>query len=157
MKFDNLSGTFDFLILVILPREVGGSNQIVNYGEERGQDRRSDTEEEGKTGKPAGHSTQKPVEAMARPIRNHGGKRDHVFDPLMGSGTTIIACEQLGRRCHGAEINTTYTDVCVLRWQAFTGKEATLEADGRTFNEIANERKDAKAPDDSSKPIDQTD
>ncbi|MBX9677757.1 MAG: ParB N-terminal domain-containing protein [Gemmataceae bacterium] len=70
------------------------------------------------------HGTQKPVECMARPIRNHGGKDDDVFDPFLGSGTTIIACEQLGRRCCGLEISPAYVDVIVQRWEQFTGKKA---------------------------------
>lgn len=72
-----------------------------------------------------GHPTQKPVECMARPIRNHGTKDDDVFDPFLGSGTTIIAAEQLGRRCYGAEISPNYCDVIVDRWQNLTGGKAT--------------------------------
>ena len=86
------------------------------------------------------HSTQKPVECMARPVRNHGGLRDDVYDPFLGSGTTLIACEQLGRRCFGLELDPRYCDVIVERWQKATGNEATLEGDGRTFAEIAAER-----------------
>lgn len=68
-----------------------------------------------------GHSTQKPVECMQRPIRNHEGD---VYDPFLGSGTTLIAAEQLGRRCYGLEIEPKYCDVIVRRWEAFTGKTA---------------------------------
>ena len=70
-----------------------------------------------------GHSTQKPVECMARPIRNHSGD---VYDPFLGSGTTVIACEQLGRRCYGLEIEPKYVDVILQRWENFTGKTAVL-------------------------------
>jgi len=68
------------------------------------------------------HPTQKPVEAMARPMRNH----DHelVFDPFLGSGTTLIAAEQLGRKCYGMEISPAYCDVIVKRWETLTGKKA---------------------------------
>lgn len=69
-----------------------------------------------------GHSTQKPVECMARPIRNHDASQ--VYDPFLGSGTTMIAAEQLGRSCFGMEIGPAYVDVCVKRWEAFTGKRA---------------------------------
>lgn len=72
-----------------------------------------------------GHSTQKPVECMARPIRNHEGD---VYDPFLGSGTTLIAAEQLNRTCYGMEIDPHYCDVIVNRWQNFTGQTATLEA-----------------------------
>jgi DNA modification methylase len=71
-----------------------------------------------------GHGTQKPVECMARPIRNHGGKDDDVYDPFGGSGTTIIAAEQLGRRCFMLELSTTYCDVILARWEKLTGKKA---------------------------------
>ena len=70
------------------------------------------------------HGTQKPVECMARPIRNHGGKDDDVYDPFLGSGTTLIACEQLGRRCFGMELVPKYCDVIIERWERFTGKKA---------------------------------
>lgn len=70
------------------------------------------------------HGTQKPVECMARPIRNHGDKDDDVYDPFLGSGTTIIAAEQLNRRCYGLEISPAYCDVIVERWQNLTGGKA---------------------------------
>lgn len=70
------------------------------------------------------HSTQKPVECMARPIRNHGSKDDDVFDPFVGSGSTISAAEQLGRRCYAIELNPAYCDVVVERWEKLTGKKA---------------------------------
>lgn len=70
-----------------------------------------------------GHGTQKPVECMARPIRNHGGKDDDVYDPFLGSGTTLIACEQLGRRCFAMEISPSYVAMAIQRWVDLTGKE----------------------------------
>ena len=72
-----------------------------------------------------GHSTQKPVECMARPMRNH--EAESVYDPFLGSGTTLIAAEQLGRKCYGMEISPAYCDVIVKRWEALTGRQATLE------------------------------
>ena len=73
------------------------------------------------------HGTQKPVECMARPVRNHGDKLDDVYDPFLGSGTTLIACEQLNRRCYAIEISPQYVDVAVKRWEQFTGKTAHRE------------------------------
>jgi DNA modification methylase len=70
------------------------------------------------------HGTQKPVECMARPIRNHGRIGDEVYDPFLGSGTTIIAAEQLHRRCYGLEIDPAYCDVIVQRYEQFTGTKA---------------------------------
>jgi len=64
------------------------------------------------------HSCQKPVEVMARPIRNHTGD---VYDPFLGSGSTLIAAEQVGRRCYGMEISPAYVQVAIERWAAHTG------------------------------------
>jgi DNA modification methylase len=88
-----------------------------------------------------GHGTQKPVECMRRPIVNNSSPGQAVYDPFLGSGTTIIAAETEGRSCLGLEIDPAYCDVIVKRWQEFTGKAATLEGDGRTFAEVAAERK----------------
>lgn len=71
-----------------------------------------------------GHGTQKPVECMLRPIRNHGNATDSVYDPFVGSGTTLIAAEKLGRRCYSMEIEPEYCDVVVKRWEHFTGRKA---------------------------------
>jgi DNA modification methylase len=70
-----------------------------------------------------GHSTQKPVECMERPMSYHTGD---VYDPFVGSGTTIIAAEKLGRRCYAMEIEPRYCDVAIRRWEAFTGRKAEL-------------------------------
>jgi DNA modification methylase len=80
-----------------------------------------------------GHSTQKPVECMKRPIENNSSPGQAVYEPFSGSGTTIIAAEMTGRACHAIELSPAYVDVAVLRWQAFTGQQATLESTGKTF------------------------
>jgi len=87
-----------------------------------------------------GHGTQKPVECMKRPIENNSSPGQAVYEPFSGSGTTIIAGEMTGRAVHAIELNPAYIDVTVKRWQDFTGKAATLEGDGRTFEEIAGGR-----------------
>lgn len=87
-----------------------------------------------------GHSTQKPVECMRRPIENNSQPGDAVYEPFSGSGTTIIAAEQTGRRCYAMELSPQYVDVAVRRWQDFTGKQATLDGDGRAFDEIKDQR-----------------
>ena len=87
-----------------------------------------------------GHSTQKPVECMRRPIVNNSAPGQPVYDPFLGSGTTLIAGETEGRPVYGMELAPEYCDVIVKRWQDFTGQTATLEGDGRTFDEISNER-----------------
>lgn len=71
-----------------------------------------------------GHSTQKPVECMARPMRHHGPADGEVYDPFLGSGTTVIAAEMEGRTCLGMEIDPRYCDAIVARWEAFTGRKA---------------------------------
>ena len=77
-----------------------------------------------------GHGTQKPVECMARPIRNHGAEGDVVYDPFVGSGTTLVAAEQLGRRCVALELDPAYCDVAVSRWEKLTGETAERQRDG---------------------------
>ena len=86
------------------------------------------------------HSTQKPVECMRRPILNHTKNGELVDDPFLGSGTTLAAAELTERVCCGLELDPRYVDVIVERWQNLTGKQATLEGDGRAFAEIKAER-----------------
>jgi DNA modification methylase len=80
-----------------------------------------------------GHSAQKPVECMRRPIENNSSAGQAVYDPFVGSGTTIIAAEMTGRAAHCIEISPAYVDVSVLRWQAFTGQQATHATTGEPF------------------------
>jgi DNA modification methylase len=89
-----------------------------------------------------GHSTQKPVECMKRPIENNSSPGQAVYDTFVGSGTTIIAAEMTARCCYAIEIDPAYVQVSIERWQTFTGKDATLEGDGRKFNEIKQEREE---------------
>ena len=86
------------------------------------------------------HGTQKPVECMARPVRNHGARGDDVYDPFLGSGTTVIGCERLGRRCYGMELSPGYCDVVVKRWENFTGKKARRVRDGQESESTPAER-----------------
>lgn len=87
-----------------------------------------------------GHSTQKPVECMKRPIENNSSPGQAIYEPFSGSGTTIIAAEMTGRACHAIELSPQYVDVAVRRWQQFTGQSATLESTGRSFAEHEAER-----------------
>jgi len=68
-----------------------------------------------------GHGTQKPVECMRRPLEHH--LATDVYEPFAGSGTTLIAAEQLGRRCYAIEIEPQYVQVILDRWAAFTGQQ----------------------------------
>jgi DNA modification methylase len=97
------------------------------------------------------HPTMKPLELVERALANNSRKGDVVLDLFGGSGTTMIACERLGRQARLMEIDPRYADVIIRRWMEFAGKAAVLEGDGRTFEEVTAERgKEKKAP-----PIDQ--
>jgi DNA modification methylase len=85
---------------------------------------------------PTGHGTQKPLELMRRPMLNHTEPGELVYDPFLGSGTTLIAAEMNNRICHGLEIERKYVDLIVRRWQELTGRPATLEGDGRSFDDV---------------------
>jgi DNA modification methylase len=82
------------------------------------------------------HGTQKPVECMRRPILNNSSPGQAIYEPFMGSGTTLIAAETVGRVCLGIELNPAYVDVAVERWQRFTGKAAVLEGSGESFSSV---------------------
>jgi len=89
------------------------------------------------------HPTMKPVSLVERAIRNSSRKGDLVFDPFGGSGTTMIAAEGTGRKAALLELDPKYVDVIVERWQRFTDQAATLEDDGRSFDEIKTGREAA--------------
>mgnify|MGYP005750770111 FL=1 len=82
------------------------------------------------------HPTMKPVELFRYLIENSSKKGDVVFDSFGGSGTTLIASEETGRVARLMELDPRYVDVIVKRWQEMTGKEATLEETGATFNSL---------------------
>src|SRR5271155_263851 len=83
------------------------------------------------------HGTQKPVECMRRPIANNSRPGQAIYDPFLGSGTSLIAAEMTGRICYGLELNPAYVDVVVRRWQVFTGRAARHQASGQSFDEYA--------------------
>ncbi len=76
------------------------------------------------------HPTMKPVELVERAIRNNSKSRDIVLDSFGGSGTTLIACEKLGRQARLIELDPKYCDVIVKRWEEFTGKTAVRSEEG---------------------------
>jgi len=84
------------------------------------------------------HPTMKPVELVLKAIHNSSKAGDIVYDPFGGSGSTLIAAEKAGRAARLVELDNKYVDVIVKRWQQYTGKEAILDGDGRTFSEIEN-------------------
>jgi len=86
------------------------------------------------------HPTVKPVALIADAMRDCTSKGDLVLDPFLGSGTTVMAAEKIGRRCCGLEFEPAFVDVAIRRWQTYTRADAILEGDGRTFDQIALER-----------------
>jgi DNA modification methylase len=91
------------------------------------------------------HLTEKPVELAVRALTYSSKAGETVLDLFGGSGSTLIACEKLGRRARLMEIDPPYCDVIIRRWQEYAGKAATLEGDGRRFDEIRDERVHARA------------
>jgi DNA modification methylase len=85
------------------------------------------------------HTTEKPVELIKQLLTNTPFAQA-IADPFLGSGSTLIGCEMAGRQCFGAELDPAYVDVVIARWQAFTGQDATLDGDGRTFAQLSAER-----------------
>jgi DNA modification methylase len=79
------------------------------------------------------HATQKPVECMRRPIVNHSNPGQAIYEPFLGSGTTLIAAQSTNRVCLGVEIDPLFVDVAIRRWEAFTGETATRSRDGQSF------------------------
>jgi DNA modification methylase len=80
------------------------------------------------------------VEIMRRPLLNHTRRGEPVYEPFLGSGSCLAAAEITERVCWGIELDPKYVDVVVQRYQSLTGGKATLDGDGRTFDEISQER-----------------
>jgi DNA modification methylase len=85
------------------------------------------------------HPTMKPVELIERAITNSSRPGDTVLDPFSGSGSTVIACEKIGRQGRLIELDPLYVDVSVRRWQRYTGGCARRAVDGRTFDDVSAE------------------
>ena len=82
------------------------------------------------------HPTVKPVALVADAMRDCSRRGDIVLDPFMGSGTTNLAAERVGRRGYGVEIDPLYVDAAIRRWQAYTRRDAILKDSGETFDEV---------------------
>jgi len=91
------------------------------------------------------HPTVKPVALVADAILDCSARGDIVLDAFLGSGTTLIAAERTGRRCCGIELDPTYVDTAVRRWQRLTGDKARHAASGRSFDDLAGEAEAANA------------
>jgi DNA modification methylase len=86
------------------------------------------------------HPTQKPVALIEQALTNSSLADELVLDLFGGSGSTLIACQKMGRWARLMELDAKYVDVIIVRWQNFTGKAATLAGDGRTFAELTEDR-----------------
>jgi DNA modification methylase len=82
------------------------------------------------------HPTVKPIKLVADAILDCSARSDLVLDPFLGSGSTLMAAERVGRSCYGIEIDPLYVDTVIRRWQVQTGDDAIHDATGRRFNEI---------------------
>ena len=87
------------------------------------------------------HLTEKPIELAVRAIQYSSKPHENVLDLFGGSGSTLMGAEQTGRHAFLMELDPAYTDVIVMRWQEATGKQAILDGDGRTYDEIAADRR----------------
>lgn len=92
----------------------------------------------------AQHPTPKPVRMIADAMMDVTARGDIVLDPFMGSGSTLIAAERVGRACYGLELDPLYVDLTIRRWQRLTGDIARRESDGTAFIEL--EAANAEAP-----------
>lgn len=86
------------------------------------------------------HPTPKPVELVADAIQDVTRRGELVFDPFMGSGTTLVAAQAVGRTCYGLELDPSYVDVAILRWEKMTGRKAVHAELGKSFSEVGAER-----------------
>ena len=86
------------------------------------------------------HPTPKPLQMIKDILLDASRRGDAIFDGTAGSGTALLACEDMGRLYRGVEIDPIYVDVIVRRWQAQTGREVTLLATGETFTIVAKRR-----------------
>ena len=92
------------------------------------------------------HPTVKPVALLEDALADVTDRGDIVLEPFMGSGSTMMACERMGRRCRGLELDPLYVDVAIRRWQDATAREARLEETGETFAEVTRRRVEGCGP-----------
>ena len=88
------------------------------------------------------HPTVKPIAMVADAILDSTNLDDVVLDPFLGSGTTLLAAERAGRRCHGVELDPLYVDTAIMRWERLTQQQARLTS-GQSFADVKGERRAA--------------
>jgi DNA modification methylase len=89
------------------------------------------------------HPTVKPVRLIADAILDCSKRGQIILDPFLGSGSTLMAAQRVGRRCYGIEIDPLYVDAAIRRWQKFTGDRAKLARSGQFFDEVEKSRRPA--------------
>tara|TARA_Y100000310_G_scaffold133778_1_gene132763 strand:+ start:1395 stop:2612 length:1218 start_codon:yes stop_codon:yes gene_type:complete len=87
------------------------------------------------------HPTQKPVGLLSAILEDFSKPGEIILDPFLGSGSTLIACERLGRICYGMEISEAYVAVAIRRWEQYTARDAILQRTGETFAQYAEHAK----------------
>lgn len=90
------------------------------------------------------HPTVKPVALVADAILDCSARREVVLDTFLGSGTTLIAAERVGRVCRGMELDPLYVDASIRRWQRYTGDQAVHASSGRSFDAIAEHKEPSR-------------
>ena len=90
------------------------------------------------------HPTPKCVRMVADAILDCTKRGEIVIDAFLGSGTTLIAADKVGRVCHAVELDPLYVDLAIRRWQAWSGEQAVHSSTGRSFDEIESERRPAE-------------
>jgi DNA modification methylase len=123
--------------------DVGGQVLVISGRELQVEAHEGSVIRAEKPARNAEHPTMKPVGLILEMLENSTRRGDVVLDPFGGSGSTLIACHRSGRSARLTELEPRYADVIVERWQTFTGKEAILEGDGRSFAEVAAGRRRA--------------
>jgi DNA modification methylase len=91
------------------------------------------------------HPTVKPVALVGDALLDSTCRGDLVLDPFLGSGSTLIAAEKVGRRCRGIELDPAYVNTIIRRWQRWSGGEARRRSDSRLFDELEAEAASAAA------------
>ena len=84
------------------------------------------------------HPTMKPVAILEKLIKDGSLSNQNIYDPFLGSGSTLLAAEKTTRKCFGLELEPTYCYVIIERWQNYTQEKAILESNGKTFEELKN-------------------
>jgi DNA modification methylase len=131
--------------------KVGTGKHINNFGlGERGRYRSNvwvypgvNTFKRSRMNELEAHPTVKPLAMVIDALKDCSRRRGIVLDPFVGSGTTLLAAEKTGRVCRALELDPHYVDVAIRRWQALTGQSAVHLSSGRTFDELAAERRKA--------------